>query len=225
VGRPRVTIHNLVSLDGRLEGFPPDLGLYYELAGRIPHEAVLCGSGTLLAAAAAEGVDMGVEDPADAPGGTPVAADLPWLVAVDSRGRLTRFGWLRSVPFWRDVLVLCSETTPQAHLARLTRAGVAYEVVGAGRVDLGAALDVLAERYGVEGVRVDAGPTLNAALLDTGLVAEVSVVVAPYLVGSAGARPLHLLAALRGGEAAGLRLTSVEQLRDDHVWMRYSVVR
>jgi 2,5-diamino-6-(ribosylamino)-4(3H)-pyrimidinone 5'-phosphate reductase len=86
-------------------------------------------------------------------------------------------------------------------------------------------LDVLAERYGVEGVRVDAGPTLNAALLDTGLVAEVSVVVAPYLVGSAGARPLHLLAALRGGEAAGLRLTSVEQLRDDHVWMRYSVVR
>lgn len=30
--RPRVTIHNLISLDGRLDGFPADVGLYYELA-------------------------------------------------------------------------------------------------------------------------------------------------------------------------------------------------
>jgi hypothetical protein len=29
--RPRVIIHNLISLDGRLDGFPADAGLYYEM--------------------------------------------------------------------------------------------------------------------------------------------------------------------------------------------------
>jgi hypothetical protein len=35
--RPRVIIHNLISLDGRLDGFPADAGLYYEMASRLPH--------------------------------------------------------------------------------------------------------------------------------------------------------------------------------------------
>lgn len=61
--RPRVTVHNTVSLDGQLTGFPVDLGLHYEIAGSIPHDAVLTGSGTLLAAARAEGVDLSGEDP------------------------------------------------------------------------------------------------------------------------------------------------------------------
>ena len=222
--RPHVTIHGLASLDGRLDGFPPDLGLYYELAARIPHQAVLTGSGTMLAAASAEGVDMESDVPEEAPGGTSVAVDLPWLVVVDSRGQLTRVAWLRSAPFWRDVLILCSNTTPQAHLARLTRAGIGYHVVGAGHVDLRAALDVLAERYGVERVRVDAGPGLNGALLEARVVDEVSVVVAPYLVGSTGDRPLHLVPGFGDGTAARLRLTESEALRDDHFWLRYAVL-
>jgi hypothetical protein len=32
--RPRIIIHNLISLDGRLDGFPAEAGLYYELAAR-----------------------------------------------------------------------------------------------------------------------------------------------------------------------------------------------
>ena len=51
--RPRVIIHNLISLDGRLDGFPADAGFYYEMASRLRHQAVLTGSGTMLAAAAA----------------------------------------------------------------------------------------------------------------------------------------------------------------------------
>jgi hypothetical protein len=31
--RPRVIIHNLISLDGRLDGFLADAGLYGEMAG------------------------------------------------------------------------------------------------------------------------------------------------------------------------------------------------
>jgi hypothetical protein len=31
--RPRVTIHNTVSIDGKVTGFPVDLGLHYAVAG------------------------------------------------------------------------------------------------------------------------------------------------------------------------------------------------
>jgi 2,5-diamino-6-(ribosylamino)-4(3H)-pyrimidinone 5'-phosphate reductase len=199
MGRPRVIIHNLISLNGRLNGFPADAGLYYELVARLPHQAVLTGSGTMLAGAASQGVDMSGED-AEPPPGTaaamPVAAGdtRPLLVIVDGRGRLTRYAWLREQPFWPDVLVLCSSAAPASHLDRLRRHHVGHVVVGDCRVDLSAALRLLAERYHVGAVRVDAGGGLDGALLRARLVGEVSVVIAPYLAAGASAEPLPLIA-------------------------------
>lgn len=228
MARPRVIIHNLTSLDGRLDGFAADVGLYYELAGSFPHEAVLTGSGTMLAAAAAEGVDLAGEDPDEpvepqAPVEPPAADDTrPWLVIVDSGGRLTRLRWLRGQPFWRDILVLCSSATPAEHVERLGRLGVPHLVVGSERVDLAAALGELGERCGVGTVRVDAGGGLNGALLRAGLVDEVSVVVAPLLVGTAVGPARHVVDGLPEADARRLELTSVERLRDGHVWLRYA---
>jgi 2,5-diamino-6-(ribosylamino)-4(3H)-pyrimidinone 5'-phosphate reductase len=137
--RPRVIIHNLISLDGRLEGFPADAGLYYEMASRLPHQAVLTGSGTMLAAAAGQGIDLSEEDPEPLPGiaaaGPAAAGDSrPLLVIVDGQGRVTRYAWLREQPFWRDVLVLCSAATPVRQLDRLRRHRVGHVVLGEGRV-------------------------------------------------------------------------------------------
>jgi 2,5-diamino-6-(ribosylamino)-4(3H)-pyrimidinone 5'-phosphate reductase len=220
--RPHVTLHALSSVDGRLDGFAPDLGLYYELAGRIPHQAVLTGSATLRAAADAEGVDLDGEDEPRDPQ-SPTDEDLPWLVVIDSRGDITRLDWLRAVPFWRDVMVLCSSTTAPAHLERLERTRTVHHVVGHGRVDLPAALDLLAAQYAVREVRVDAGPRLNGALLRQDLVDAVSVVVAPYLVGDNADHPLRLITGLAPEATARLRLRSAAELRDDHVWLRYTL--
>jgi 2,5-diamino-6-(ribosylamino)-4(3H)-pyrimidinone 5'-phosphate reductase len=219
--RPRVTIHNLISLDGRLDGFGADIGLYYELAGTFPQDAVLTTSTTLLAAAAADGIEMTGED---AVTGVPLSDEsLPWLVIVDSRGQLVRLNWLRSQPFWRDVLVLCSPITPVEHLDRLRRHHVTHLVTGADRVDLADALHQLADWFGVATVRVDAGGTLNGILLRTGLVDELSVVIAPHLVGTAAAHARHLVDGFATPDPATLTPTSVEQLRDGHVWLRYKV--
>jgi riboflavin biosynthesis pyrimidine reductase len=111
--RPQVIIHNLISLEGRLVGFPADAGLHYELASRLPHQAVLTGSGTMLAAAASEGIDLSEEDPEPLRGmrvtSSAAAGDpRPLLVIVDGQGRVTRYSWLREQRFWRDVLALCS---------------------------------------------------------------------------------------------------------------------
>lgn len=190
-----------------ITGFTADLGLYYETAGSLPQDAVLTGSGTLLAAARAEGVDLTGEDPEQPPPASAPDDPRPWLAVVDSRGRLTRPSWLRGQPYWRDILVLCSRTTPAVHLDRLRRHHVAHLVVGDDRVDLAAALHTLADTYGVRRVRVDAGATLNAALLRAGLVDEISIAG----LAETGQVPLELL--------------DVERLRDNHIWLRYAPPR
>ena len=48
---PRVILHNAVSLDGRIDGFPIDLHQYYELIATWKEDATLAGSDTFLKAA------------------------------------------------------------------------------------------------------------------------------------------------------------------------------
>lgn len=63
------------------------------------------------------------------------------------------------------------------YIGYLEREGIDAIVTGEERVDLRAALEELADRYGVRTVRMDSGGTLNAALLRAGLVDELSVLV------------------------------------------------
>ncbi|HET8660611.1 MAG TPA: RibD family protein [Micromonosporaceae bacterium] len=217
--RPRVVVHNTVSLDGRLTGFPADLGLHYQIAAGIPHDAVLTGSATLLAAARAEGVDLAGEDPAEPVPAAPAGGPRPWLVVVDSRARLTRLAWLRAQPYWRDLVVLCSHTTPAEHLDRLRHHRVEHVVAGDNRVDLPVALRALARRYQVTAVRVDAGGTLNGHLLAAGLVDEIDLIVAPYLAGPGGVSFIDDVA----GAGPRLTLIDVGRLPDSHLRLRYAV--
>ncbi len=46
--KPRVILHNAVSADGRVDWFPADIGLFYELAATWHEDATLAGSGTIL---------------------------------------------------------------------------------------------------------------------------------------------------------------------------------
>jgi 2,5-diamino-6-(ribosylamino)-4(3H)-pyrimidinone 5'-phosphate reductase len=220
--RPRVTIHNAFSVDGRLDGFSHDLQLFYGCAAKLTHQAVLIGSGTIVAAAKRMGVDLqGQETTLSL--SPEERLNLPWWVIVDSGGKVTRFDWLRSLPHLRDIIVLCAHSTSPAHLDWLRSRGIRHHVVGVQRVDLAAALTLLAENYGVHGVRVDAGPVLNGALLRARLVDGLSVLVAPHLVGDGGHMPLRLAAGTFDDESVPLLLNAVEQISNGYVWLRYSV--
>ena len=98
---------------------------------------------------------------------------------VDGRGRVREWAALREVGHWSNVLALHSATTP----ARPPGRGVAELVTGTDRVDLAAALAPSAGSTGARMVRVDSGGALIGALLDAGLVDELSLLVHPVLVG------------------------------------------
>lgn len=214
--RPRVIIHNAVSLDGRVTGFEVNMARYYALVSTWKEDATLCGSGTILATPEGrvrekdENVPERKSDPKD---------KRPLLVVADSRGRVSCWGMLLGAGLWRDGVALCSHRTPTRHIEYLRRRGVSRIVAGESRVDLNGALASLRARYKVRTIRVDSGGTLNAALLRAGLVDELSLLVHPVLAGSS-ARPLFASA-----KPLMVRLSLFREARlpGGLVWLRFRI--
>jgi 2,5-diamino-6-(ribosylamino)-4(3H)-pyrimidinone 5'-phosphate reductase len=77
------------------------------------------------------------------------------------------------------------------------------------------------DRYGTRVVRVDSGGALNGALLDAGLVDEVSLLVHPALAAHSDRRPWH-----GGGPSVGraMRLLAAKSLPGGLVWLRHRTV-
>lgn len=200
--RPRVVLHVAVSVDGSTTGFEPDVGRFYELAATWHEDVTLAGADTILAQ---EPVLAAADGPGPAPGG-------PILAVVDGRGRVGAWQALLDAGYWsRVVAVHAAGTPPRDH-------GLPEIVAGSDRVDLAAMLLTLRERFGADVVRVDSGGALNGALLDAGLVDEISLLVHPALAAAADRRPWH------GGAPTASRTMSLVEARtfpDGVVWLRH----
>lgn len=222
--KPKVIIFNGLSLDGRMDfgSGAIDMGLYYELASRWNADAMLSGSNTMLASNMA-----GIEEPdVYNPPAEYHPLAVPRMVVVDSRGRIRNWNYLRSQPYWHELTVLCSRSTPQEYLDLLNHCSIPYIVAGDDQVDLAEGLEQLNTRFGVQTVRVDSGGILNGALLRAGLVDEVSVLIDPCLVGGTSLRTWFTAPDLSSGdEVTHLRLIHCEQVRENVVWLKYEVVR
>ncbi len=184
--RPEIIVHNTIGLDGSVTGFGVDMELHYRLAGAIGADGHLVGSRT-----AKTGMELFLEEipPEAEQDREPGAGDGPLWVVPDSGGLLEGLlHVLRSSPYCREVLVLVSERTPASYRRYLDERSYPVIQVGSGQVDLSRGLEAVAER-GVRRMMVDAGPGLVGALLDRGLIDELSLLVAPAVVGS-GALPL-----------------------------------
>jgi 2,5-diamino-6-(ribosylamino)-4(3H)-pyrimidinone 5'-phosphate reductase len=220
---PSVILHMGVSVDGRIDWGMEDAGPYYAIATQFGQDADLSGSNTILKAAWPEDPRRAMPELYDAfidkPG-------RPLLVVVDSRGQIKNWALIKRQPFWRGYVALCSHATPQSHLAYLRQESIETIVAGDSRVDLRAALEALNERCGVKAVRVDSGGTLNGALLRLGLVTEVSLLVYPCLVGGTSPASMFVAEDLAGPEGViRVKLTHVERIDEQYVWLRYAVVR
>ncbi|MEE2656486.1 MAG: bifunctional diaminohydroxyphosphoribosylaminopyrimidine deaminase/5-amino-6-(5-phosphoribosylamino)uracil reductase RibD [Chloroflexota bacterium] len=109
----------------------------------------------------------------------------PLRVVVDSSGRVESRSKLFTGP--GKVLVVTADVDDVTETALR---GVGADVVrlpdGDGRVDLGALMQILAER-GVNSVLVEAGGTLLASLIEQGLVSKIEAIIAPILIGGRAA--------------------------------------
>lgn len=217
---PRVILHTAVSLDGRITNFPADLELYYTLAAQWNPDAVLFGSGTILAAPTLEVPSEHREIFTPSPD---QPDPRPLMVIADSRGRVRCWETLKTWPYMRDLVALCSSATPPEYLQYLSQSSIETIRAGVDQVDLRAALEELNRRYAVKTVRVDSGGALNSVLLHDGLVDEVSVLIHPIIAG--GKADPTLCDPLRAG-ILDLQIPLVhnrtEVLANGIVWSRYA---
>ncbi len=224
---PRVTIHNEISVDGRITGFSSDLHRFYLVGQRWHPDAILMGCDTVIAHfQASEAVEEAQPERLVPPDDLAevAARHLPLLAVPDSRGRIRTWETLLQEPWWRQVVALCTEKTPPSYLEHLGELGVEYLVAGQDRVDLRRALELLHDRYEIESVLTDCGGALNGALFREGLVTQGSMLVTPSLIGGPPTSTLVDSQPLHDGEPVHLELNQLERFEDGAVWLRYDVV-
>lgn len=220
---PYIILHVAMSVDGRIDWFTPDVGLFYELASRWNEDATLAGSNTVF--------NQGEEIPPE--GGEALSPpeknpddQRPLLVVPDSKGKMRNWHVLRQSGYWRDMVALCSQSTPKTYFEYLRERHIDCIVTGDDHVDLRSALEELNARYNVGTIRVDSGGTLNGVLLRNGLVDEISVFIDPCLVGGITPRSIFRAADLTSpDELVPLKLENVERLDGDMIWLQYKVVK
>ncbi len=147
----------------------------------------------------------------------------PAKVAVSSRLQLQpdcRF--LNEGPA-RIVLFTTRRTEP-AQLDMLRSKGVEVHIMEGERPDLREALRVLHDE-GVQRLMVEGGATLNFALLDLGLVDELTIYVAPIVFGGESAPTPAGGLGLSREHALSLRLLRAEPWPDGGVLLHYGVGR
>jgi 2,5-diamino-6-(ribosylamino)-4(3H)-pyrimidinone 5'-phosphate reductase len=221
---PHVILHNIVSLDGRMDWFMPDIGLFYELVSFWKEDASLVGSGTILKALEHESA---VEETAKSSDEKSHAdKEKPLLIIPDSKGRATKLHLLKKQPYWRDVIVLCSSSTPRSFLEYLYENKIEYVISGDDHVDFHSSFQILNSQYKINVMRVDSGGILNGVLLRAGLVDEVSILISPSLVGGFSPNSFYRAPDLKSSEGViSLNLMHMERLREDIIWLRYKVTK
>lgn len=145
-----------------------------------------------------------------------------YAISVDTLGRLR---WASGDLDGDHLIGVVSERVPTDYLTMLREKGISYVVVGQPKVDLAAALERLAEHFGIRTLLLEGGGHINGAFLEAGLVDEVSLLLVPGIDGR------HEISAVFDGvspsrrTAVPLKLKLVERREMDALWLRYDVVR
>jgi 2,5-diamino-6-(ribosylamino)-4(3H)-pyrimidinone 5'-phosphate reductase len=214
-------MYNTISLDGSIRDFELDVGLHYEVAGKVHADAHLIGSET-----ARTGVELFTEKvPAE------IAEDFvkpavkandkrPAWVLVDSKGKLKGLLHVyRRSCYCKGVIVLVSNKTPQDYIDYLKERNYDYIVTGDEQVEYREALNQLYDLHGARTVLTDSGGVLSGILMKEGLVGEISLLVAPVVVGK---QATNLFRTLDG--TVNLEFVRSEVVRNGHMLVVYRVV-
>jgi riboflavin biosynthesis pyrimidine reductase len=249
--RPRVVVHSLASVDGRLTLSPDVLLLhgderwhnaagssedvYTRLKATYLPQAFLEGSGSFTLR------DQGAQTFPAVSDTTPSLNEdfLPehviqrpnhqgWFTVVDSRGRVRWSFKEWPDPGWQGwhLLVLVSHATPPEYLAFLRDEDIPYLISGRQQVDLANLLNKMRTQLGVETLVSTGGGRLNGALLRSGLVDDISLELFPAIIGGEGTPALFDSPVLGSDEQpAQLELISSSAEPSGHLRLQYRVVQ
>ncbi len=124
------------------------------------------------------------------------------------------------------VVLLVTERVSDDYLAHLQSAGVSYLMCGRKQIDLHVALRKLGGAFHLRKLMLQGGGKFNGAMLEAGLIDEISQVMVPVADGGIGISSFFDIPGKPPPKAAAtLRLLSRKALPGSVTWVRYRVVR
>ena len=142
-----------------------------------------------------------------------------WAVVLDAHGKIA---WGRRDVGGDPLLVVLTKAVSDSHLTGLRQDGVSYIFAVEREIDLAAALETLNREVGINRVLLEGGGTANGALLQAGLVDELSLVIAPSVEGVPGEPAVFDIHDTPGAlNAMGMVLESCQVSEGGLVWLRY----
>lgn len=220
--RPYIVCHMVASIDGRIDCSMVDKisgDEYYETLDKLDCPTQLEGRVTMEHYNARKEPFI-VTDP------TPVgersvykAVDSDkYMVSVDTHGRLR---WPAAEIDGVPLVCIVSEHASQEYLEMLRNEGISYICVGRESIDLSTAMEVLCSDFGVERLAVLGGGHINGGFLASGLIDEISLLLAPGIDGRKGQTALFDGIPDMDRMPVKLLLESVEPVGNGTLWIRY----
>lgn len=146
-------------------------------------------------------------------------------VIIDNKPHLTEKGMRYLSSWFKRVIII---TTNSNHPGKGMAENI-HVLNHDNQVDFEALFQILKEEFGIERVTIQSGGTLNAVLLRSGLIDEVSIVVAPLLVGGSTTSTLIDGEAIHSvGELSKLKsleFISCNLLMHSYIHLRYKVMK
>lgn len=216
--RPKVILHNSISLDGSLTSFEPNMQLHYQIAGCYKADAHLIGSNTIKTAIELFGEGVPPEEASDFQ--KPKRdKKLPLWVIIDSKGTLEGvLHTCRRFELCRDVVVLVSKKTSKRYLRYLDDRRYDHHCIGTNSVDLKEALLLISKKYHVKKVLSDTGRILGNLLLNQGLVDEISLLIHPVIVGKDSYSIFYDIE-----KNMAVSLVKSKRIKQHYIWLVYQL--
>jgi riboflavin biosynthesis pyrimidine reductase len=144
-----------------------------------------------------------------------------YAVSIDTVGKLQ---WAESDIDGDHLICVVSERVPEDYLPMLREKGISYIVTGKTSVDLVQAVTLLGELFGIKRLLLEGGGHINGAFLEARLVDEISLFLVPGIDGRHDVPAVFDGVNIAKKEAVSLKLISVEQRKNDILWIRYKVI-
>lgn len=145
-----------------------------------------------------------------------------YAIAVDTMGKLR---WSRADLEGDHLISVVSERVPMEYLAMLRDTGISYVVAGGSAVDLGRAVNLLAEHFAIRTLLLEGGGHINGAFLEAELLDELSLLVAPGIDARHDIPAVFDGVSLSRTSAVALKLKYVERREGGALWIRYDIQR
>jgi 2,5-diamino-6-(ribosylamino)-4(3H)-pyrimidinone 5'-phosphate reductase len=140
-----------------------------------------------------------------------------YKVIIDTNGKLL---WPDASGMAKPYLIVTSEKVSKEYLDYLDGQNISWIACGKEHVDLARAVEILAEKFGVERMDIVGGPKINTAFLEAGLLDEISLLVGAGIDGRGGMPSVFDGLAMEH-DVTRLKLIDVKKFDSDAVQIRY----